>query len=83
MHQVKVKIVHAAGRKLGLKQGQDVLFLFKKIDGNKKITGVLKGYDNDSITLELTDIKTGKTVGSTFVLDRKEIAKASLAVRFE
>lgn len=57
--------------------------LFKKIDGNKKITGVLKGYDNDSITLELTDIKTGKTVGSTFVLDRKEIAKASLAVRFE
>ncbi len=56
--------------------------LFKKIDGEKKITGVLKAFDAENITLALTD-KKGNDVGKEFVLARKEIAKACLAIRFE
>lgn len=64
--------------------GQELeISLFQKIDGNKKITGVLEEYSDDGITIRLTDVKTGKDLGKTLSLSKKEIAKASLAVRFD
>lgn len=57
--------------------------LFQKIDGNKKITGILDSFDDDGITIKLTDIKTGKDLNKSLTLSKKEIAKASLAIRFE
>ena len=52
-------------------------------DGNKKITGILDSFDDDGITIKLTDIKTGKDLNKSLTLSKKEIAKASLAIRFE
>ena len=64
--------------------GQELeISLFQKIDGNKKITGILDSFDDDGITIKLTDIKTGKDLNKSMTLSKKEIAKASLAIRFE
>lgn len=66
------------------RKGQELeISLFQKIDGNKKITGILDGFDDDGITIKLTDIKTGKDLNKSMTLSKKEIAKASLAIRFE
>ena len=64
--------------------GQELeISLFQKIDGNKKITGILDSFDDDGITIKLTDIKPGKDLNKSLMLSKKEIAKASLAIRFE
>lgn len=66
------------------RKGQELeISLFQKIDGNKKITGILDSFDDDGITIKLTDIKTGKDLNKSLALSKKEIAKASLAIRFE
>lgn len=66
------------------RKGQELeISLFQKIDGNKKITGILDSFDDDGITIKLTDIKTGKDLNKSLTLSKKEIAKASLAIRFE
>lgn len=66
------------------RKGQELeISLFQKIDGNKKITGILDSFDDDGITIKLTDIKTGKDLNKLMMLSKKEIAKASLAIRFE
>mgnify|MGYP004650662389 FL=1 len=66
------------------RKGQELeISLFQKIDGNKKITGILDSFDDDEITIKLTDIKTGKDLNKSLTLSKKEIAKASLAIRFE
>lgn len=66
------------------RKGQELeISLFQKIDGNKKITGILDSFDDDGITIKLTDIKTGKDLNKLLTLSKKEIAKASLAIRFE
>lgn len=66
------------------RKGQELeISLFQKIDGNKKITGILDSFDDDGITIKLTDIKTGKDLNKSMTLSKKEIAKASLAIRFE
>lgn len=66
------------------RKGQELeISLFQKIDGNKKITGILDSFDDDGITIKLTDIKTGKDLNKLMTLSKKEIAKASLAIRFE
>lgn len=66
------------------RKGQELeISLFQKIDGNKKITGILDSFDDDGITIKLTDIKTGKDLNKSMMLSKKEIAKASLAIRFE
>lgn len=57
--------------------------LFKKIDGEKKITGFLKSFDSENVTLALTDVKSGKDLGKELVLPRNEIAKAVVAIRFD
>lgn len=56
--------------------------LYKKIDGEKKITGVLTSFDAENVTLALTDAKSGKDKNEELLLPRKEIAKACLAIRF-
>lgn len=66
------------------RKGQELeISLFQKIDGNKKITGILDSFDDDGITIKLTDIKTGKDLNKSMTFSKKEIAKASLAIRFE
>ncbi len=66
------------------RKGQELeISLFQKIDGNKKITGILDSFDDDGITIKLTEIKTGKDLNKSLTLSKKEIAKASLAIRFE
>lgn len=66
------------------RKGQELeISLFQKIDGNKKITGILDSFDDDGITIKLTDIKTGKDLNKSLTLSKKEIAKTSLAIRFE
>ena len=66
------------------RKGQELeISLFQKIDGNKKITGILDSFDDDGITIKLTEIKTGKDLNKSMTLSKKEIAKASLAIRFE
>ena len=66
------------------RKGQELeISLFQKINSKKKITGILDSFDDDGITIKLTDIKTGKDLNKSMMLSKKEIAKASLAIRFE
>lgn len=64
--------------------GEDIeLSLFQKIDGEKRYTGILKEFDAETVTLALTDIKNGKELNKDKTFQRKLIAKASAAIRFE
>lgn len=48
--------------------------LFAPTDLGKELSGVLKAYDNDSITLEID--------GKEIILDKKKVSSARLAVKF-
>lgn len=64
-------------------KGRNLKFPCSKNRRQQKITGILDSFDDDGITIKLTDIKTGKDLNKSLTLSKKEIAKASLAIRFE
>lgn len=58
------------------RKGQELeISLFQKIDGNKKITGILDSFDDDGITIKLTDIKTGKDLNKSLTHFKKRNRK--------
>lgn len=64
--------------------GEEIeISFYQKTDGKKKLTGVLESFDGETITLSLTDEKSGKGLDATANFERKAISKAVMAVRFE